>query len=105
MTEFMVVFITASTFDQAEKIGKVLLEKKLVACVNIIKNIKSFFWWKGEISDEDEVLLMAKSENDNFKKIEEETKKLHSYSVPEIIALPLISGSKEYLDWIESETQ
>ncbi|KPL04632.1 MAG: hypothetical protein AMJ90_00255 [candidate division Zixibacteria bacterium SM23_73_2] len=105
MTEYMVVFITASTFDQAEKIGKALLEKKLVACVNIIKDIKSFFWWKGEISDEDEVLLMAKSKNDNFKKIEKETKKLHSYSVPEIIALPLISGSKEYLDWIESETR
>jgi periplasmic divalent cation tolerance protein len=104
MTEFMVVFITASTFDQAEKIGKALLEKKLVACVNIIKNIKSFFWWEGKISDEDEVLLMAKSKNDNFEKIEKETKKLHSYSVPEIIALPLVSGSKEYLDWIESET-
>jgi periplasmic divalent cation tolerance protein len=104
MTEYIVVFITTPTFDQAEKIGKTLVEKRLVACVNIIKEIKSFFRWKGEISDEDEVLLMAKSKNDNFKKIEKETKKLHSYSVPEIIALPLVSGSKEYLDWIEKET-
>ncbi len=105
MTEYIVVLITASTEDEAEKIAKALVEKRLCACVNMAKEIRSFFRWEGKISDEGEVLLIAKSKKANFEKIEKEIKTLHSYTMPEIIALPLISGSKEYLNWIESETQ
>lgn len=105
MIEFIVIFITAPSCDEAEKIGRALVEKKLVACVNIIKDIRSIFWWEGKISDGKEVLLIAKSKKDNFKEIENEVKKVHSYEVPEIIALPILYGSKDYLNWVEKETK
>jgi len=105
MTEFIVIFITASSVEKAEKIGKALVEKKLAACVNIVRDIRSIFFWKGKISDEREVLLIAKSKRKNFEKIEKEVKKMHSYEVPEIIALPILIGSKDYLDWVEKESK
>ena len=100
MTDFIVVFITASTFDQAEKIGKALLEKKLVACVNIISDIKSIFWWQGEIDSSGEILLIAKSKKGLMSKIIRLIKSLHSYKIPEVIALPIVAGNKDYLKWI-----
>ena len=103
MSEFIVIFITAPSKNEAEKIGKALVEKKLAACVNIIKDIRSIFFWKGKLSDEKEVLLIAKSKTKNFEKIEKEVKKLHSYEVPEIIGLPILMGSEDYLDWVEKE--
>ena len=103
-TEFIVIFITASSFDEAEKIGKTLVEKRLAPCVNIIRDVRSIFHWKGKVSDEKEVLLIAKSKRKNFEKIAEEVKRLHSYEVPEIIGLPISMGSKNYLDWIEKES-
>lgn len=105
MSEFIVIFITAPSKNEAEKIGKALVEKKLAACVNIIKDIRSIFFWKGKLSDEKEVLLIAKSKTKNFEKIEKEVKKLHSYEVPEIIGLPILMGSKDYLDWVDKESK
>jgi len=105
MTEFIVVFITASSWEEAEKISKALVEKKLAACVNMVRDIRSIFFWKGKISDEKEVLLIAKAKRKNFEKIEKEVKKMHSYEVPEIIALPILIGSKDYLDWVEKESK
>jgi periplasmic divalent cation tolerance protein len=105
MTEFIVVFVTASSWEEAEKIGKALVEKKLAACVNMVRDIRSIFFWKGKISDEREVLLIAKAKRKNFEKIEKEVKKMHSYEVPEIIALPILIGSKDYLDWVDKESK
>ena len=105
MTEFIVVFVTASSWEEAEKIGKALVEKKLAACVNMVRDIRSIFYWKGKISDEREVLLIAKAKRKNFEKIEKEVKKMHSYEVPEIIALPILIGSKDYLDWVDKESK
>jgi periplasmic divalent cation tolerance protein len=81
-----------------------LLEKKLAACVSLVKNIESIYRWKGKLLDEKEVLMLIKSRKKLYKSVEEEVKKLHSYEVPEIIALPVITGSKDYLYWIDSET-
>ena len=105
MTEYILVFITASSFQEAENLGKALVEKRLAACGNILSDIRSIFWWKNTITTEDEVLLIVKSRSKLFPEIITTIKSLHSYDVPEIIALPLISGSKDYLNWIDNETQ
>ncbi len=96
--------VTASSEEEAKKIARVLVEKKLAACVNIVKEVQSVFRWKGELSEENEVLLIIKTKSRQFKNLEDEVKKLHSYDVPEIIALPIVSGSKGYLFWLDSET-
>jgi len=102
--KFIVILSSASSEEEAERIGKALVEKKLCACVNIIKDVRSIFRWKGKLSVEKEVLLIIKTKGRQLKSVEAEIKKLHSYEVPELIALPVISGSKDYLFWLDSET-
>lgn len=103
MTDSIVVMITCSSKREAGKIKKVLLEKRKVACVNIIPKVDSFFWWKGKIDSSLEVLLLAKTKKNMIKEIITLVKKIHSYEVPEIIALPIIGGNRDYLNWIEKE--
>lgn len=97
---YIIIFITASGIEEAEKISQGLLGKKLVACVNIIDNIKSLFWWQGKIDHAKEALLVAKSKKTKFPGIIKLVKSLHSYQVPEIIAIPIAAGEKKYLRWI-----
>ncbi len=96
--------MTASSVEEAEKISNALLVKRLVACTNLVKDIKSNYWWNSKIEHESEVLIISKSTEDKLASIISEVKKLHSYDVPEIIAIPIVGGNKEYLDWIEKET-
>lgn len=103
MTDSIVVMITCSSKREAVKIKEVLLKKRKVACVNIISGVDSFFWWKGKIDSSLEVLLLAKTKKKMLKEIITLVKKIHSYEVPEIIALPVIGGNKNYLKWIERE--
>ncbi len=98
------VLVTASSEEEAKKIAFSLVEKKAAACVNLVKDIESIYRWKGRISDEKEVLLVIKTRKKLYKTVEEEVKRLHSYQVPEIIALPVSAGSKDYLYWMDSET-
>jgi len=102
--DFVIIMITCATRKEAQKIANRLLTKKLVACAHIISDIESRFWWKGKIDYAKEALVTMKTRKTNFKKIENEVKKLHSYEVPEIIALPIIDGSKDYLNWIAENT-
>jgi len=104
LEDFIVILVTASSEEEAKKIAFSLVEKRVAACVNLIKDIESIYRWKGKISDEKEVLILIKTRKKLYKSVEEEIKKLHSYEVPEIIALPIISGSKDYLYWMDSET-
>lgn len=99
--DFIIVMVTCNSIVEARKIADSLLSKRLVACANIVSDIESKFWWKGKIDSAREVLIMMKTKKENFKRLENEIKKLHSYEVPEIIAVPIISGSKEYLNWIK----
>ncbi|MGB2698588.1 MAG: divalent-cation tolerance protein CutA [Candidatus Zixiibacteriota bacterium] len=105
MKEFILILVTCSSPEEAEKIGNSLVEKRLAACVNVVPEVKSIFYWKGKVSKEKEVLLIVKSRMDLFESIQNEVKGLHSYEVPEIIALPIEAGSEEYLNWIRKETQ
>lgn len=99
--ENIVVFITASSEDEAAVIARALVEARLAGCVNIIRGIRSIYSWQGKIEDEAEVLMVAKTRKNLFEGLAEKVKELHSYSVPEIIALPLAEGSEAYLKWLK----
>lgn len=105
MLDEIVIFVTTSSTAEAERIGNKLVEDKLVACVNVIPNIRSIFHWQGESCNEEEVLMILKSVRANLEKIIKNVKQLHSYEVPEVIAIPIIGGSQEYLDWVNKETE
>jgi len=96
----IVIFVTASGKEEAEKIAKALVEEKLAACVNIINAVESLFWWENKVDRVSEALLIIKSSDEKFAEISQTVKSLHSYEVPEIIALPITNGYKPYLDWI-----
>jgi len=100
-TDFRVVLITCGSREEAEKISKVLVEEKLAACVNILSGVKSYFWWEGKVDEADEHLLIIKTSVEKIERLIEKVKELHSYSVPEIISLPILEGNTEYLKWIE----
>ena len=102
---FIVVLVTASSKEEANKIAQGLLQDKLAACVNILAGLESRFWWQGKIDSAQEVLLVIKTRKTLFNKLAKKVKSLHSYTVPEIIALPIISGNKAYLDWINDCTK
>ena len=97
---YIVIFITAANKIEAKKISSLLIKNKLAACVNIIKGVESLFWWKNKVDMGKEVLLVVKSKKEKLDKIIKLVKSVHSYQVPEIIAMPIIGGLKEYLDWI-----
>jgi len=98
---YIVIFITVSNKKEAKRIASGLIRNKLAACVNIALKIESFFWWQGKPDKAKEMLLIAKSKKQNFNKIIKLVKSLHSYEVPEIIALPVAAGYKPYLKWID----
>lgn len=102
---FIVILVTAANRAEAELIGQSLVEKKLAACCNIVEPIFSIFHWEGKVCRENEVLLIIKSIKNRFDDIVSEVKKLHSYATPEIIALPIIAGTEDYLSWIQKETR
>jgi periplasmic divalent cation tolerance protein len=104
MIEYILVFVTAASFEEAEQLGKALVEKRLAACANIVQHIQSVFWWKDTIETEQEALLMLKSQASLFPSIRKTVTELHSYDVPEIIAIPILAGSEDYLKWIKDET-
>lgn len=102
-TDFIVVLVTCSSKREAEKISDSLLKKKLIACANIIYGIESKFWWKGRIDKANETLAILKTRRKNFKMVEKEVGRIHSYEAPEIIAIPIAAGNKIYLDWLNGE--
>jgi len=100
----IVIFVTAKNSGEANEIAKKLVSEKLVACANVVKDIKSSFWWHGKVYRDDEVLLILKTRKALFNKITKAIKSIHSYSVPEIIAMPIVAGNKAYLKWIDEST-
>jgi periplasmic divalent cation tolerance protein len=100
---FIMVFITTKDAEEADKISKALVKRRLAACVNIVPEVGSRFWWKDKLDTARESLLIAKTRGRLLPDIIKTVKKIHSYSVPEIIALPVIGSSPDYLDWIDSE--
>ncbi len=101
-TNYIVILVTAKDKKEAGKIARGLLEAKLAACANIVEGVQSLFWWQGKIDSSKEVLLVLKTKKILFKKVSTKVKSLHSYQTPEIIALPLVAGSEDYLQWLDS---
>ena len=96
-----IILITCVNKKEAAKIAKALVKNRLAACVNIIGGLRSIFSWQGKIEDAQEALLIVKSRKEKFNKIAKLVKSMHSYDVPEIIALAIIGGFKPYLKWID----
>lgn len=105
ITKNIIIYIITKDKQEAEKIGHYLVKQRLVACVNIFDHINSMYWWKNKIEESQESLLIAKTKFSLVKKIIKEVKSLHSYSCPCIIALPIVDGNSDYLEWIKNETK
>jgi periplasmic divalent cation tolerance protein len=103
MTDKIVVLTNCGSAEEAAKIARALVEKKLAACVNVMPAVRSFYRWKGVIEDEQESLLVIKSSRALFNDLRVEIEKLHSYEVPEVIAVPIVDGSEGYLEWLDRE--
>jgi len=101
----IVIFITAAGRKEAAVIADNLLKARLVACVNTVPKITSRYWWKGKIERAAECLLIAKTEKRLFKAVEKKVKSIHSYTVPEIIAVPIEAGNPDYLKWISESVK
>ena len=101
---YIVIFVTVPNVKEGKKIAFGIINRKFVACVNIVPHLNSLYWWKNRIESSKEALLIIKTKKSLFNKVVREVKRLHSYDVPEIIALPVIKGNKDYLKWIDSST-
>ena len=97
---YVVIFITTATTDEAQQISRVLLEQRKAACVNIVPGISSHFWWQDKLDSDQESLLIVKTNSSLLPEIISLVKGMHSYQVPEIIALPIVGGSQDYLRWM-----
>jgi periplasmic divalent cation tolerance protein len=102
---YLVVFITTSSYDEARKIASALVDQRKAACVNIVPKVTSLFRWKGKIEEAEESLMVVKTRAELFTDVVSTVKSIHSYEVPEIIALPIIEGNADYLAWLKEETE
>jgi len=103
MEEYIQVTTTADTKETAEKIATVLVQKRLAACVQIVGPISSVYWWKGKVEKTNEWLCIVKTRKNLYEAVEASIKANHTYEVPEIIAVPIVEGSKGYISWLDEE--
>ena len=104
MTHYRVVLVTAPA-DEAKELAKRIVNERLAACVNVVPKVDSYYIWEGELQEDSEALLVIKTVGHNLDALERRIKELHSYEVPEFIALQVQEGSEEYLSWLESVVQ
>ena len=103
-SEVCVVLITAPDGDTAAGLGRILVEERLAACVNVLPGVRSLYRWKGSVQEDAELLLLVKTRVDRMPALAARVRELHPYDVPEVLALPAVGGSEEYLDWVRSES-
>lgn len=103
--DFRLVYMTASSRDEARKIGRTLVEERLAACANVIDGMESTYWWQGTLTEDREAVLIAKTRADLIPALTERVKALHSYTVPCVVALPILAGNPAYLEWLRTETE
>jgi len=100
---YLVVFVTTPSIAEADKIAHILLEARKAACITIVPTAHSRFWWRGKIDSADETLLIVKTKASLLEEVIMLVKENHSYEVPEVIALPIVAGSEDYLKWLDEE--
>ena len=103
MTDKIVVLSTCASAEEAERIARGVVEKRLAACVNILPGVRSIYHWKGAVEDSPEILIVMKSTRELFGRLSAEIAHMHSYEVPEAIASPVVDGAESYLDWMDRE--
>jgi len=103
--EAVFLYVTAKDRAEALLIGRVLVEERLVACVNVLDGVRSLYWWEGKVQEEDEALFVAKTRAGLVDTVVARVKQLHSYEVPCVVALPVAAGNPDFLDWISAETR
>ncbi|HWE24226.1 MAG TPA: divalent-cation tolerance protein CutA [Myxococcales bacterium] len=105
MTDALLVFTTLPSADKAAEIAKMLVQEKLVACVNVLPAVRSIYRWQGKLHDENEVLVLMKTRAEHLERLKLRLLEVHPYEVPEVLAVPVESGYQPYLDWIAGETK
>ena len=105
MSDPIIVLVTCGSEEEALKIANALVESRLAACVNLVAPIRSIYRWEERMWDEKEWLLIIKTQKNRFEDLEKKIKSLHSYSVPEIVSVPIVEGSSSYLNWISENTK
>jgi len=105
VSDHIVVFVTCGSEDEALEIARALVQEKFAACANMVSPLRSIYRWEGKICDEKEWLLVIKTRQSLFEDLAKRVKAIHSYSVPEIIALPIAEGLPAYLTWISENTK
>ncbi|MEK7403527.1 MAG: divalent-cation tolerance protein CutA [Acidobacteriota bacterium] len=103
MTDKIVVLSTCASGEEAERIARRLVESRLAACVNLVAGVRSFYHWKGALQEDAEWLLVIKSRRGLFERLRAELEKVHSYETPEMLALPVVDGAPNYLNWLDAE--
>ena len=102
---YRIVLVTCDSMGEARSIGRGVVEKKLAACANIVTGVESIYRWKRKVERTREVLVIMKTSAGRLRELESEVKRMHSYDVPEFVAVPIVAGSREYLEWIEKNAQ
>lgn len=103
MNEFIVVYVTVGSPDEGDRLARALVGERLAACVNRVRQVQSTYRWQGKVEQSGEELLIIKTRRELFGRLQKRVQELHSYSVPEIIALPILEGSESYLKWLGEE--
>jgi len=99
------VYITASSPEEAERIGRALVQERLAACVNLLEGMRSLYWWEGAVQEGREVVLIAKTTEARAPALIARVKALHSYTCPCVVTLPLLEGNPDFMEWIVQETR
>jgi periplasmic divalent cation tolerance protein len=102
---YHIVFVTCASIPEARRVGRSVVEKRLAACANIVPGVESIYRWKGKVERAREVVLMMKTSTPRLPELEREVERVHSYDVPEFIVLPIVAGSREYLEWIRENAR
>jgi periplasmic divalent cation tolerance protein len=105
MTEVLVVFVTVGGREEAERIAGTVVTEKLAACVNVVPAVRSCYVWEGKLTWSEEVLLVVKTTRGGYGELETRIRELHSYDVPEIIAMPVERGLEKYLEWVQQSVK
>jgi periplasmic divalent cation tolerance protein len=102
MTDKMIVFVTCESKEQAEKIAQTAVGEKLAACVNVLSGVRSCYVWDGKLTWSDEVLLLIKTTRGRFGQLQDRIRKLHTYTVPEIVGVTIEDAFEKYIEWIDT---
>lgn len=105
MTDKIVVLVTCGSIEEGRTIARALVERRLAACVSVVAGIESVYRWKDAVEESSECLLLAKTARDRFEPLQSAVRELHSYELPEIVALPVVDGLETYLSWIASSVE